>query len=255
MRLVHLSDLHVGGVGFVPDWADRARKMVNALQPDIIVFTGDLVDDGYEHEYEAAVAYCDEFEAPVKLFVPGNHDARNSGYEIFEEIFGTRYPHYESDELVICGIDSSQPDIDDGHIGRSHYASIRQQLSAKKLRFLALHHHLLPIPGTGRERNLPVDAGDLLGLCSELNVDFVLTGHKHQPWLWRLEHSYYLTAGTACTKLLVGRSRPSFTWLDIDEEIRVREVNVKDEVSFEILRVQRRDRRDADEPVAAGSAF
>lgn len=242
MRICHLSDLHVGGVGFVPEWADRARAMVNELRPDVIVFTGDLVDDGYEHEYEAAINYCDGFEAPVKLFVPGNHDARNSGYEIFEELFGTRYPHYESDEVVICGIDSSQPDIDDGHIGRSHYGAIRKQLSANKLRFLALHHHLLPIPGTGRERNLPVDAGDLLGLCSELNVDFILTGHKHQPWLWRLEDSFYLTAGTACTRLLVGRSRPSFTWLDIDDDIRVSEMNVKDEQGFEILRVTRREK-------------
>lgn len=98
------------------------------------------------------------------------NDARNEGYKVFEDIFGTRFPSYEDDMVAICGIDSSEPDIDDGHVGRENYPYIREKLSADdkdKVRILVLHHllvlhhHLIPIPGTGREQHIPL----MLAMC------------------------------------------------------------------------------------------
>ena len=136
--------------------------------------------------------YIDRIEAENIMVVPGNHDARNEGYTLFEEIFQTRFPHYENDRVVILGIDSSEPDIDDGRIGRGNYTYIREEFSPRKeIKILAMHHHLIPIPTTGRERNIPIDAGDVLKLCIESGVDIVLSGHKHMPWIWKLEKSYF----------------------------------------------------------------
>ena len=92
------------------------------------------------------------------------------------------------------------------------------QKGKKKLKVLALHHHLIPIPGTGRERQIPTDAGDLLGLLIELDVDIVLSGHRHKPWVWKLENTHFITAGTASTQRLKGRSYPSFNIINFLEK-------------------------------------
>ena len=211
MKIVHISDLHVVSPNFVPEWGEKIINMVNSLKPEIIVVTGDLTDEGYEHEYEKAKAYLDRIKVKNKIVVPGNHDARNEGYVLFEDMFKTRYPDYEDEEVVILGIDSSEPDIDDGHIGREICTSIKQKLpKEEKMKVLAMHHHLIPIPGTGRERNIPVDAGDALKLCVDSEVNFVLSGHKHKSWTWKLEHTYLVTAGTATSRRLKGRSYPSY---------------------------------------------
>ena len=239
MKIVHISDLHVVSPNFVSEWGEKVINMVNSVKPEILVVTGDLTDEGYEHEYEKARAYLDRIKVKNKIVVPGNHDARNEGYVLFEDKFKTRYPDYEDEEVVILGIDSSEPDIDDGHIGREIYASIKQKLpSGEKIKILAMHHHLIPIPGTGRERNIPVDAGDALKLCVDSKVNFVLSGHKHKPWTWKLEHTYLTTAGTATSRRLKGRSYPSYNILEIDNQRAIlKEMNVENENLEEILNV------------------
>jgi len=53
------------------------------------------------------------------VVVPGNHNARHVGYETFEEILGEkRNTITVNDELQVIGLDSSEPDLDDGKIGR-----------------------------------------------------------------------------------------------------------------------------------------
>ncbi len=235
MIVAHVSDLHLTGSNFVEKWGENLIKILNSIKPDIVVITGDITDDGYIHEYEIAKEFLGRIDAE-KLIVPGNHDARNKGYEIFEEIFGTRYPLYENDEIVILGIDSSEPDIDDGHIGRENYSMIKEKMATDKMKILALHHHLIPIPGTGRERNIPIDAGDVLNLCMKLQINFVLSGHKHLPWKWKLENIYLITAGTACSRRLKGKSYPSFNLFRIEDgEISLKEINVSNGSEKEIL--------------------
>jgi len=239
MRIVQISDLHFSGPSFVPVWAENVLSIVGSMRPDVVVVTGDLTDDGYAYEYDAAKTYIDRIEAENIMVVPGNHDARNEGYTLFEEIFQTRFPHYEDDRVVILGIDSSEPDIDDGRIGRGNYAHIRETLSPRKeIKILAMHHHLIPIPATGRERNIPIDAGDVLKLCIESGVDIVFSGHKHMPWIWKLEKSYFITAGTATTRRLKGRYYPSFYMLEIEEDkVLLKEANVVDKKLRDVLRL------------------
>lgn len=106
------------------------------------------------------------------------------------------------------------------------------------MKILALHHHLIPIPGTGRERNIPVDAGDVLKLCTELELNLILSGHKHLPWVWRLENTYLVTAGTATSRRLKGRYYPSFNVLEIEKgKVILKEVDVSNKRSREILRI------------------
>lgn len=239
MKIAHISDLHLTGPNFVSQWGENVVDILSSMKPEILTITGDLTDDGYIHEYDIAKAYIDRIKIKNKIIVPGNHDARNEGYKILEEILRTRFPYYGNDQVVILGLDSTEPDIDDGHIGREKYDIIREKLLVEgKIKILALHHHLIPIPGTGRERNIPVDAGDVLKLCTELEVNLVLSGHKHLPWVWKLENTYLITAGTATSRRLKGRYYPSFNVLEIEKEkVILKEVNVSNKSSREILRI------------------
>ncbi len=239
MRIVQISDLHLSGLDLVPDWAENVVSIVNSMRPDIVLVTGDLTDDGYAYEYDIVKSYIDRIETENVMVVPGNHDVRNEGYKLFEEIFQTRFPHYKNDKVTILGIDSTEPDIDDGRIGRGNYAYIRERLSpAKEIKILAMHHHLIPIPATGRERNIPVDAGDVLKLCVESGVDIVFSGHKHMPWIWKLEDTYFITAGTATSRRLKANYYPSFYILDIEEDaVLLREANAADKKLRDVVRL------------------
>jgi 3',5'-cyclic AMP phosphodiesterase CpdA len=224
----------------MPKWANRTVKKINALQPDVLIITGDLTIDGYVHEYEQVGDFLRKFKVDNTLIVPGNHDARNEGYKIFEEIFETRYPYFENDEIVIAGVDSSVPDLDDGRVGRENYSIITDELSNRdKISFLVLHHHLIPIPSTGREKHTTTDSGDVLELITKGKVNFVLSGHKHRPWHWKLENTYFITAGTATTRRLKGKSYPSFNILDIQDNMgTLSDFNVEDEEINEILNIR-----------------
>ena len=81
-----------------------------------------------------------------------------------------------------------------------------------------LHHHLLPVPGTGRERNIVYDAGDLLEVLLRCRVNLVLCGHKHVPYAWKLEDMFVVTAGTVSSLRLRGHTRPCYNIVEIGPE-------------------------------------
>jgi 3',5'-cyclic AMP phosphodiesterase CpdA len=217
MRIIHLSDLHVSSDWFVPQWYEAVAALVNDARPDVTVVTGDLTMEGRRDEYERAHRCLAQLRTRSLLVVPGNHDARNEGYVRFEEMFGTRYPTYANDAVVICGIDSSQPDIDEGRVGRSSLRQIADTLAVEgKVRILAMHHHLMPVPGAGRESCIPPDAGEVLQLCTDTEVDLVLTGHGHLPHFCSRGRTHFITAGSATLWRPSGRSFPSFNVMNIE---------------------------------------
>ena len=54
--------------------------------------------------------------------IPGNHDSRNVGYVHFEELFGERNSVLRKDGVTVVAVDSTEPDLDHGQIGRGRYA-------------------------------------------------------------------------------------------------------------------------------------
>jgi Icc protein len=125
--------------------------------------------------------------------------------------------------VQIVAIDSSKPDLAEGEVGRERYRWIRDQFAAEAdFKVFVLHHHLVPVPGTGRERNTVWDAGDVLALLAELKVDMVLSGHKHVPHVWLLDHVLLVTSGTVSSHRVRGYTRPSYNVLEVTpDEVRV----------------------------------
>jgi Icc protein len=228
LRIAHISDIHCGEITFQDELMASTIARVNALRPDVAVVTGDLTAAGYEWEFELAAGWLDQIEAP-RVVIPGNHDARNVGFIHFERFFGERFSHHRqafdperaerlvASGLTVVGVDSSVPDLDEGHIGRERYPWIRERFDRPRdVKILAIHHHLVPIPGTGRERNIITDAGDLLAELTRLDVDIVLAGHKHVPFFWGLNGILICNSSTAATKRVRGLTPPSWNELRVD---------------------------------------
>src|SRR6476659_10585287 len=173
-RIAHLSDLHCGEQYFEATLLDRAIAEINELEPDIVICSGDLTSFGFKHEYQLARQYLDKIECESLVVISGNYDSRNVGYVHFEELFGERNSVLRLGDAQIVSVDSSEPDLDNGQIGRGRYRWIEEQFAPDaSLRVFVLHHHLLPVPGTGRERNIVHDAGDTLETLQRANVDLV----------------------------------------------------------------------------------
>ena len=190
---------------------------INEVEPDVVVCTGDLTTNGFRQEYAEAAEYLSRLACETLVVVPGNHDSRNVGYVHFEDQFGDRSAACHVNGVTIVAVDSSEPDLDHGQVGRGRYPWIEEQYSAPAdFRIFVLHHHLLPVPGTGRERNVVYDAGDVLEVLQRAGVNLVLSGHKHVPYAWRLENIFIVNAGTVSSLRLRGKTRPCYNLVEIE---------------------------------------
>jgi 3',5'-cyclic AMP phosphodiesterase CpdA len=228
VRIAQISDVHCGEPTFDPELMQSIVDRVNEMRPDLVAIVGDLTAAGYRWEFETAAEWLGKIEPP-KIVIPGNHDSRNVGYVHFRNLFGERFRTYRQafdaeraerlleSGFTVAAVDSSQPDVNDGHVGRERYPWIRSQFSEPDdIRIFAIHHHLVSIPGTGRERNIITDSGDLLAELTELDVDIVLSGHKHVPFFWGLNGILVCNSGTAATKRVRGLTPPSWNEIQVD---------------------------------------
>jgi len=217
--IVQLSDLHCGKQYFLPNLLERAISEINDIGPEIVICSGDLTTFGFKEEYELARSYLDRIDCQSVVVIPGNHDSRNVGYVHFEELFGERNSVLRVGGVTVVAVDSTEPDLDHGQIGRGRYRWIEEQFGAEpsEFRVFVLHHHLLPVPGTGRERNVVYDAGDCIECLQRAGVDLVLSGHKHVPYAWRLENLFVVNAGTVSSRRLRGKTRPCYNVIEIAE--------------------------------------
>ncbi|AWX31817.1 metallophosphoesterase [Methanosphaera sp. BMS] len=222
-KIVHMSDIHVGFAEFREDILLKAINQINKLHPDAVVISGDITDHGYYREFVKVKEYIDLIDSPT-IVIPGNHDARNIGDEVFEEIIGSRDSTLELKEsnIKIIGLDSSVPDLGHGKIGRLQRKFLETEIRDAKERdmfiIITVHHHIIPVPNTGRERNVLSDAGDILLLLLENNINLVLSGHKHVPHVWKMNNTLFVTAGTVSSMKLRGNTHPSFNVLDINDD-------------------------------------
>ena len=187
-RIIQISDIHCGSGYFSPDLMEKTISYINSTNADALLVTGDLTTEGFYHEFETALSYLNRMEVENKLIIPGNHDARNVGYRSFEKLIGPPDSTLELDNILICGADSTEPDLDDGQLGRHLTGELKERFkNFTGIKILALHHHVISVPNSGREMNILRDAGDVLKMAVKSGVNIILSGHKHIPHIWNFE--------------------------------------------------------------------
>lgn len=125
-KIVHFSDLHYGRI-ITDQELKIISKEINLINPDIVVFTGDLIDDSIDIDNfndEKLISFLSSIKAKYgKYAVRGNHDyvvyadkIRNlfidAGFTYLENSYDILY-NESNDKIFIGGLDTSFYDKDD----------------------------------------------------------------------------------------------------------------------------------------------
>jgi 3',5'-cyclic AMP phosphodiesterase CpdA len=195
MRIVHISDVHFG-YELRREKVERAVKQINEIEPDLVILTGDIGLWGIHEEFRDAYETLSDLRMDL-MAVPGNHDARNDGLKYFKLHFGRARKALKLDDYIIVGVDSTLPDSDDGYIGSEQREWMAEKFRKGCVNILALHHHIVPIPHTGKNMNVLVDAAETVEtLMMRCHGGIVLSGHRHVPYSTKLLRTHIIHAGT-----------------------------------------------------------
>ena len=219
MIIVQLSDLHVGSQ-FLPEVFETVVKEVNQINPDVIVITGDLTNEGLMKEYEECKSLLTKFNTQKIISISGNHDYRNTGYLLFKKFFPFQTINELDDDVVLVTVGTARPDRNEGEVGYRQNLWLERTMKKykDKVKIVAMHHHLIPIPDTGSDQLTVVDAGDILRTILDTHVDVVLCGHKHRPWAWNFGKLTVVNAGAATSERVRGLFENTYNILTISNK-------------------------------------
>lgn len=168
LRLVQISDLHF--YEFTdPLYYQNVANTVNALQPDLILLTGDVVHYGAEH-IAAAKAFLTELNATeAKLAILGNHDYNDSQWsELIAKMLpeaGFQLLKNESYQLKKNGETLWVAGLDDLWYGAPDIPKILAEIPSHQEATVVMAHNPLLF--------------DPIALSEHGKVDLVVAGHTH----------------------------------------------------------------------------
>ncbi len=176
-RIVQISDIHIGPI-LGADFARHIVQRVNALEPDLIVITGDLVDGPVSRLKEEVAPFADLESRHGVYFVTGNHD---------------HYSHAGSwtaylDSIGIGVLRNDRVLIED-ESGAFHLAGVDDHRSS----VMGEHEGEdlgRALDGVDDERALVLLAHDPATFVQahEMRVDLQLSGHTHGGQIWPFHH-------------------------------------------------------------------
>ncbi|CAG4892871.1 phosphodiesterase [Paraburkholderia saeva] len=204
MLIAQISDLHIKNPGALAyrrvDTAAALTRCIARLntlvpRPDMVLMTGDLVDQGTVEQYRHLKSLLAALDIPYYLLL-GNHDGRDEIREVFPEraeLFeGGEFVHYTADigPIRFIALDSLQPGKSAGQLCDARLAWLAAQLDAAREQpvIVALHHPPFEcgIGHMDRVRLDPPAAVRLAGLIAQHpNVERVICGHVHRPMFMR----------------------------------------------------------------------
>lgn len=166
LKILHLSDLHNKRFG---KHQERLLKVIKNENPDIIVFTGDIVDSR-RTDFEPALELLDKtIDIAPTYFITGNHDVAIPNYEsLLEQIeaTGTTYIANKSLALEHEGAFIHLHGVDDSNL--IGYKTFYENLE------------LLSTAMDTEEFNiLLVHKPRFIETYATLNYDLVFSGHAH----------------------------------------------------------------------------
>ena len=198
MLIAQISDIHIrdhlGMFGELVDTSktlEKAIKLLNALdpQPDVVLATGDLTDDGTKEQYSQFLEIIAPLNAPL-LPLPGNHDDYSEFINAFSSTLPDEIPKNHCSYVIdnfpvrLIALDTSLPGQHDALFSEDHELWLSQVLAREKDKPTLIFTHFPPFE-TG------INFMDISGLKSadrlekiirnNPQVKLVVAGHVHRP--------------------------------------------------------------------------
>jgi 3',5'-cyclic AMP phosphodiesterase CpdA len=187
-RLLHVSDLHVG-THEEPEVERALQRLVERLEPHLVVASGDLAHRGRREQLERAAEMLRSLGPPV-LAVPGNHDLPYTlarflrPWTEFERVWETTEPTSSAPGFQVVGINSARPFRQQGGaLSRGQLQRAAERLAAAQegaLRVAVLHHHLIGAPWRAAHKRPVSHRNHVLRTLLDAGTDLILAGHIHQ---------------------------------------------------------------------------
>ena len=157
-------------------------RKVKPLQPDLILATGDLSEDGSEGSYRLIQDLLDPFDVPV-LALPGNHD--NPG------LLANIYPGSPTDSVQatqlgnwqIIRLNSCIAGIPCGRLSEKTLSELESILSQKPAppSLVAIHHQPVLVESSWIDRYRLLEPEPFINLVDQYpHIRAVVWGHIHQ---------------------------------------------------------------------------
>ena len=198
--IVHLSDIHFGQIA--RSVIEPLVGTVGALQPDLVVVSGDLTQQARRREFRAAKEFLLSLPRP-QIVVPGNHDipiwnpivrftAPLSRFKHY--ITRDLYPFYEDDEIAVIGINTARSRATKyGHINPTQVRVMRErltQVSSNKIKIVVTHHPFDLPEGYRNGRQIVRKSRRAMAVLAECGVDLFLAGHLHRAFVGHTAERY-----------------------------------------------------------------
>jgi 3',5'-cyclic AMP phosphodiesterase CpdA len=219
-RLLHVSDLHTG-THEEPDVEQALARLVERLEPQLVVASGDLAHRGRRQELERAAELLRSLGPPV-LAVPGNHDLPYTPTRLvrpwaeFERVWHTTEPTASAPGLHVVGLNSARPfRHQGGALSGTQLERATARLAAAEegaLRVAVLHHHLIGAPWRAAHKRPVSRRNHVLRKLVDGGADLILAGHIHQAAVSE-RHEFEVVGDEARTAVVaiapgLGQPRP-----------------------------------------------
>ena len=217
-RLLHVSDLHTG-THEEREVEQALARLVERLDPQLVVASGDLAHRGRRQELERAASLLRSLGPPV-LAVPGNHDLPHTPARFvrpwaeFERVWETTEPTASAPGLHVVGLNSARPfRHQGGALSRQQLAGATERLGQAEdgaLRVAVLHHHLIGAPWRASRKRPVSHRTHVLRTLVDAGADLILAGHIHQAAVGE-RHEFEVVddeAGTAVVAIAPGLGQP-----------------------------------------------
>jgi len=191
LNIIQLSDIHLGSTS--EKFLQRIIEKTNALGPNIVVITGDLVD-GYNEKTGKALARLEDLKASV-FFVTGNHEGHTGSEKVIEtlgemnvKVLRNQLADYNG--IQIIGIDESTDLSDVGWIV--------ERLNRDKSKFCVLLSHRPISPKVLAEMKINLELAGHLHGGQIFPFNYIVgLSHKYMLGLYKENTSFlYVTTGT-----------------------------------------------------------
>lgn len=166
LKIVHLSDIHYGSIIFEKELNNIVEK-INLIGPDIVVLTGDVIDERIKADNEILINYLSKINTKLgKYAISGNHDMP---IETFNEIIErSGFINLNNDYTLIYN--GNEPIMLSGISSYSDKIDTNIKVS-KTDEFLGSNEVLYSI--------LLLHEPDLVDDLNLNNYDLILAGHSH----------------------------------------------------------------------------
>ena len=219
-RLLHVSDLHAG-THAEREVEQALARLVERLEPQLVVASGDLANRGRPQELERAADLLRSLGPPV-LAVPGNHDLPYlpsrfvSPWAAFERVWETTEPTATAPGLHVVGLNSARPfRHQGGALSQAQLVRAAERLATAEegaLRVVVLHHHLIGAPWRAVRKRPVSRRNHVLRALVDAGADLILAGHIHQAAVSE-RHEFEVVGDEARTAVVaiapgLGQPRP-----------------------------------------------